>query len=64
MCEKRNRSLVEADSIASAVALRVEGVDEKWTKCLYDWVTLFLVDINTGTWPSRLGESRIWDSKI
>jgi hypothetical protein len=22
-------------------------------------VTLFLGDINTGTWPSRLGESRI-----
>jgi hypothetical protein len=30
----------------------------------YKWVTLFLGDINTGTWPSRLGESRIWDSKL
>jgi hypothetical protein len=30
----------------------------------YNWVTLFLGDINTGTWPSRLGESRIWDRKI
>jgi hypothetical protein len=28
------------------------------------WVNLFLGDINTGTWPSRLGESRIWDSKM
>jgi hypothetical protein len=32
--------------------------------CYQDnWDTLFLGDINTGTWPSRLGESRIWDSK-
>jgi hypothetical protein len=30
----------------------------------YNQATLFLEDINTGTWPSRLGESRIWDSKI
>jgi hypothetical protein len=22
----------------------------------HNWVTLFLGDINTGTWPSRLGE--------
>jgi hypothetical protein len=26
--------------------------------------TLFLEDINMGTWPSRLMESRTWDSKI
>jgi hypothetical protein len=25
---------------------------------------LFLGDINTGTWPYRLGESRIWNIKI
>jgi hypothetical protein len=25
----------------------------------YNWVTLFLGDINTGTWPSRLGESQM-----
>jgi hypothetical protein len=24
----------------------------------YNWVTLFLGEINTGTWPSRLGESQ------
>jgi hypothetical protein len=30
----------------------------------YNWVTLFLEDINMGTWSSRLGESRIWDAKI
>jgi hypothetical protein len=29
-----------------------------------NWGTLFRGDINKGTWPSRLGESRIWDSKI
>jgi hypothetical protein len=27
-------------------------------------VTLFLRDINTRTWPSRLGESRFWESKM
>jgi hypothetical protein len=25
----------------------------------YNWTTLFLGDMNTGTWPSRLRESRI-----
>jgi hypothetical protein len=25
----------------------------------YNWATLFLRNINTGTWPSRLGESRV-----
>jgi hypothetical protein len=25
----------------------------------YTWATLFLGDINTGTWPSRLGESQM-----
>jgi hypothetical protein len=29
----------------------------------YNRATLFLGDINTGTWSSRLGESQIWDSK-
>jgi hypothetical protein len=29
----------------------------------YNSATMFLGDINTGTWPSRLGESSIWDSK-
>jgi hypothetical protein len=30
----------------------------------YNQATVFLGDINTGTWRSRLRESRIWDSKI
>jgi hypothetical protein len=30
----------------------------------YIWPTLFIGDINTWTWPSRLGESRIRDRKI
>jgi hypothetical protein len=25
----------------------------------YNWSTLFLGDVNTGTWPSRLGESQM-----
>jgi hypothetical protein len=25
----------------------------------YNWAKLFLGDINTGTWPSRLGESEM-----
>jgi hypothetical protein len=27
--------------------------------CLDNWATLFLGDINTGTWPSRLGVSQM-----
>jgi hypothetical protein len=30
----------------------------------YNRAALFLGDINTGTWPSMLGESRIWGSKM
>jgi hypothetical protein len=56
---------VQAGSNTSTVALRVVGRDEKGTQCLgYNWATLFLEDINMGTWPSTLEESRIWDSKI
>jgi hypothetical protein len=38
---------------------------QEGTQCLrYNWATLFLGDRNTGTWPTRLGESQIWDGKI
>jgi hypothetical protein len=30
----------------------------------YNWTTLFLGDIRLGTWPTGLGESRIWESRI
>jgi hypothetical protein len=30
----------------------------------YNRATLFLGEINTGIWPSRLGESQIWNCKI
>jgi hypothetical protein len=51
---------VEAGSNISTVALRVVEGDEKGNQCLgYNWATLFLGDINKGTWPSRLGEPRI-----
>jgi hypothetical protein len=44
----------------STAALRVVGGDEKGTQLFgYDRATLFLGDINMGTWPSRLGESQI-----
>jgi hypothetical protein len=53
-------SRVEVGSNASTVALRVIGGDAKGIQCLgYNRATLFLRNINTGTWPSRLGESRI-----
>jgi hypothetical protein len=42
------------------VTLRDVGGDEMGTQCLeYNWATLFLEDINTGTRASRLGKSRI-----
>jgi ribosomal protein S5 len=46
----RQRSRVEAGSNTSIIALQVVG-DEKGNRCLGD--------INTGTWPFKLGESRI-----
>jgi hypothetical protein len=47
-------------SNTSTVALRVLAGDERGTQCLaYNWATLLLGDLNTGTWASRLGESRI-----
>jgi hypothetical protein len=56
---------VEAGSNTSTVALRVVGGDKKGTHYLeYNGAMLFLGDINTGTWPSRLGDSRISDSKM
>jgi hypothetical protein len=56
---------VEAESNTSIVALRIVRGDKKGTHALeYNGATLFLRDINMGTWPSRLGESRIWESKI
>jgi hypothetical protein len=48
-------SRVEAGSNTSTVALWAVWGDENGTQCL---------DINTETWPSRLGESRIWYSKM
>jgi hypothetical protein len=47
----------EAGLNISTVALRVIGGKN-------NWATLFLWDISAGTWPSRLGEARIKDSKI
>jgi hypothetical protein len=49
-------SRVEAGSNTSTVAPRVTGGDEKDPSAWgCNWATLFLEDINTGTWPSRLG---------
>jgi hypothetical protein len=48
-------SRVEAGSNTSTVALRVIGSDEKGPSSAwgYNWVTLFLGDINTGAWRLR-----------
>jgi hypothetical protein len=59
------KSRVEVDSNTSTVALRViEATKREPSARGYNWATLFLGDINTGTWPSRLGgvsnESNIW----
>jgi hypothetical protein len=51
---------MEVDSNTSTVALRVVGGDERESSALgCNRATLFLVVINTGTWPSWLEESRI-----
>jgi hypothetical protein len=49
-------SRVDAGWITSTVTVRDIGGDEKGTQCLgYNWATLFLGYINTGTRSSRLG---------
>jgi hypothetical protein len=51
---------VEEGSNTYIVALQVVGGDEKGTQCMGIYrATLLLGDINTETWPSRLGEPRI-----
>jgi hypothetical protein len=55
------RARVEAGSNTSNVARRVVGGDKNGTQCLGHPVP---GDINKGNWPSRLGESRISDSKL
>jgi hypothetical protein len=53
-------SRVEAGSNTSTVALRVVEGDEKGTRFWgYHWVILILGYINTGTWPTRMGECGI-----
>jgi hypothetical protein len=54
---RSDHSRVEAGSNTSTAALQVIGDDEKREPSAggYNWVTLILGDINTGTWPSRLG---------
>jgi hypothetical protein len=50
---------VEACSNNSTVALRDVGGDEKESSASeYNWITMFLGDINTGTWLSGLGVGR------
>jgi hypothetical protein len=44
--------------------VQLVGLESEPSAQGYNWPTLFLGDINTGTWPSRLRESQIWDSKI
>jgi hypothetical protein len=57
--------LVEAGSNTSAVALRVVGGDEKGTHCLGVKPGHPVVgEYKFGDLPSRLGDCRIWDSKM
>jgi hypothetical protein len=52
----KEESRVEAGSYTSAIALQLIGGDEKEPSMWgYNRVTLFLGDINTGTWLCRLG---------
>jgi hypothetical protein len=49
----------DVDKLSSIIFLIARG-DKKGTQCPgYNWASLFLGDINTGTWPSRLGESQM-----
>jgi hypothetical protein len=43
----------------SSTQTRVEAAKREPSARGYNWATLFLGDTNTGTWPSRLGESQM-----
>jgi hypothetical protein len=46
---------VEAGSNVPTITPRVIGDDENVTQSLgYNWATVFLADVNTGTWPTRM----------
>jgi hypothetical protein len=47
---------------ARSQSLSVKKMEHTARGC--NWATLFLGDINTGTWPPRLGGCRIWDSNL
>jgi hypothetical protein len=51
-------------TVSRNVTLTLEATKLKPSAWAYNWASLFLGDINAGTWPSRLEESRFWDSKI
>jgi hypothetical protein len=57
---RHNTTRVEAGENNSIGALRVVRDDRKETTAqVCNWTTLFLWDINTGTWPSRLEEAQM-----
>jgi hypothetical protein len=41
----------------SADGIRSYTDKEEPNACVYNWTSLFLGEINTGTWSSRMGES-------
>jgi hypothetical protein len=56
---------MEMGSNTSTVALWVVGGEKREPSTWgYNWAPLYWGDINTGSWLSRLVESRIWGSKI
>jgi hypothetical protein len=61
VCNKEELPYQWKEPIIVSIYKKDNKTDCAWG---YNWDTLFLGDINTGTRPSRLGESRIWDSKI
>jgi hypothetical protein len=52
------KSRVEERSNTSTLRV-IKGDEIEPSAWGYNWATLFLVDINTGIWPSWWGESRI-----
>jgi hypothetical protein len=43
----------------SNLAFNLKHIQDKSSAWGYNWATLFLGNLNTGTWPSRLGESQM-----
>jgi hypothetical protein len=58
-CEHGSQMISNNSLAMSSEDCNQATTSKEYKKLRHNWATLFLGDINTGTWPSRLGESQM-----